>query len=156
MSDRNWKQTADDSGEVYEPAFDPEEFGFELYVPKRFTGNRSKNDKDYLLASETKTGSVQVVISMCEDTSDFVRELIGETVNVYINQKGQLLIGEGNMQKLSRSKGKGCFRTRSTVAVSGLKNKIFAAHGNFRRLFLTAKPYAKGNAVIFLPSGERE
>ena len=157
MADRNWNISSNSvSGEVREPEFDPSDFGFELYIPKRFSGNRSNNDKDYIIATQTKGGRMQMILSMCEDTSNFVLELIGDTANVYINAKGQILIGEGKSLVVSTGHNKNCKSGRCTISMSGLSDQLIEKHGNFRRLFMTAKPFAHGNAVLFAPTGEKE
>lgn len=142
-----------ETSEVKEPEFDPADFGFELYIPKRFTGSRTNNDKDYLIATNTKTGTTQLALSMCDDTAEFVTELIGEFVNVHINGKGQLLLAPGRLSKVSRGHNKASKGGRCTIAISGLSGKVFSIHGTFKRLFMTAKPYAHGNAVVFTKSG---
>jgi len=141
------------SGEVRDVDFDPSDFGFELYVPKRFGGDRRDRDKDYVTYSPGSERTTRcMTLSLCEDTADFISELIGDEVNIYINDKGQLLVCEGSLSRLAK-KQKGS--TRRTISMAGLTEKMFKAHGDFRKLYLVAKPYARGNAVIFSPTGER-
>ena len=141
------------SGSVKDVGFDPSDFGFELYIPKRFAGFRGHSDKDYLIYNPgTEKTARTLNISLCEDTADFIVELIGEKIGVYVNDKGQLLICQGNTNNLYRN-GKSSGRRKTTI--TGLADKLFAVHGEFQYLYLTCKPYAKGNAVILTPNGER-
>lgn len=131
--------------------FNPEDFGFEEYEPRT---RQYGGEKSYLLRNAKegrKSGQMRLVLSG-EDT-EFARELLGNTVNMYVNDKGYLLLTEGKSLKLSRQKTK-C--DHATVSCCGLSRKIVGCYGEFRRLYLSTTMYGNGNALLFKPSGERD
>ena len=136
-----------------EPAFDPEDFGFERYIPKSFCGSRTTSEKDYLLYTECagKT-STKLKLCMCRETGEFVSEIVGDTARVYVNEKGQLLLCKGSGLKVTKRAGS----DGRTVVMSGLADRMREKHGPFRRLYLTAKPFHNGDAVLFAPNGEKD
>ena len=151
MKENNLNSVVGITGEL---PFDPTDFGFEEYIPRRWNGSKTNRDKDYIIYSpKTEKTTESMKISLCEDTVDFVKTIIGDTVNVYVNAKGHILVTEGNRVNITRNSSA---TARSSLSITSLKDSMFNAHGPFKRLFLTAKPYASGNAVIFAPSGDRD
>lgn len=136
--------------------FDPIALGFTKYIPLRFYGGRTTQDKDYIRLSKNERSKkgVRAVLALCEETSEFIENMFGDTVDVYTNAKGYILLTEGKTLKVSDDSSK--FKKRKTIAIGGVTEEIIDKFGDFKRLYLIAKTYAKGKAIIFMPNGERE
>lgn len=137
-------------------AFDPKDFGFEMYVPNR-AGCRVSKEGDYMIYTpkSDKTGR-QLVLSLCSETHDFVKRTVGCDLTVYVNDAGNLLLtasAGGNGCKMYRRNQSS---NRATIAISGLIDKMFDRHGAFKRLYVKASPFGNDNAVLLKPTGERD
>lgn len=132
--------------------FDPANFGFEPYAPKMGRGKHLE-DKDYLLATSSKTRR-NLTLSLSAETAEFVRELFGERVNLYLNDKGYILIADGISLKVSH--GAYNDKGRCTISCNGLYDDFIEKYGEFKRLYFDKKLYGGGNALLFKPNGERD
>ena len=130
----------------------PELLGFTKCLSRRYVGKDGSMERDYIRCSVGKNNKPQMHLSLCDDTANFVRALSGERCDMWINDNGQILLCKGNEFKLSKHKGS----WRSTISAASITKQINAMYGDFRRLDLAAKVYAKGNAVLLTPTGERE
>ena len=153
MSDKHWSFEQHTEQPVIEGKFDPIALGFTEYIPSRFSGRKALQDKDYIAQKKNGAGGKAVRISLCEDTANFVLSFLGKSVNVYTNEKGQTLLVPGRLSNLVTSGGS---RARKTINVNGLRERFDVIFGDYRRIYLTAKPYAKGEALLLIPNGERE
>lgn len=134
--------------------FDPQVFGFSEYVPR--TGGMSKNlqGKSYLITKVDKRGRETMRLIASREDTEFIRDLLGDTVSVFVNDKGWILLTEGNRLRVSML-GKGRSE-RCTVSCCGLYDKLVEKHGPFKRLYLNMTAYGSGNALLFKPTGERD
>lgn len=145
------KQQEELSGDVLY-SFDPASLGFREYIPRRFVGPRSLQDKDYIVFKRgTAHMKQQMFISIGSDTAEFLHDMFGDRISVYANDKGQILITEGSRVTLGKPSKTG----RRRVYISGLSDELFAVNGKFKRLGLIAKPYGGFKAVLFVPNGEK-
>lgn len=151
MADSQWKQDKQESGTVSTASFDPAALGFEKCIPRRWFYSDGSFEKDYLLVTKNKNDIPALKLSMCDDTSEFVKEITGGTADVYVNDKGQMLVCAGNSYKVSRN-GKG---GRCNITATPIMEKIFSIHGEFYKLILSPRVYAHGNAVLFTSTGEK-
>ena len=141
------------SGPVIDGAFDPIALGFTQYIPRN-NYKRGGSEQDYLRYTKKSSHSGhKLTLSMCGETADFVIGLFGDKLDVYINEKGHILLTDGEHVNVRKKHNENS--NRREIGIDSLATKYLGIQGEFRRLFLTAKPYAKGNAIIFIPNGER-
>lgn len=139
---------------VVSKKFNPEDFGFREYVPAR-GGSGKVASNSYLLYGKNGGKEKPETLQLCliPDDAEFVEALLGNRVNLYINNKGYLLLTEGTkLGVCSRSKHNRC----KSISCAGLKDEIHEHYGKFRRLYFEMTAYGKGNALLFKPTGKRD
>ncbi|MBQ1450367.1 MAG: hypothetical protein IIZ12_05505, partial [Eggerthellaceae bacterium] len=95
------------------------------------------------------------IISLSQDTGKFVIDLLGETVDVGINNKGYICLQPGTKRKVSTVKHNKS-GNRANISIGCLRDKLEAIYGKYKRIFVTVQPYGNFNAVIIKPTGERD
>jgi hypothetical protein len=113
-------------------------------------------DKDYVINTivRSKKGakSFAPVISLSSGTKEFVMGLLGDTVNVGINDKGLICLAPGIDRKITTTS---C-GDRGKINIGSEREKLARIYGPFKRLFFKAELYGNFNAVVLKPTGERE
>lgn len=132
--------------------FDPADFGFELYTPSVSRG-KYLDGKDYLLTSSGKTRN-SLILSLSPETAEFVHEMFGERVNLYLNDKGYILIADGDRLKVSHATRND--KGRYTISCNGLYDDFVEKYGEFKRLYFDKTLYGSGNALLLKPNGKRD
>ena len=136
--------------------FNMEDFGFE--VLREGSGRRPwLQDKDYILNSVNKSNGskyINPIISLSQDTAKFVIDLLGDTVDVGINNKGYICLQPGTNRKVSKAKAK--TGNRANISIGCLREKLYSFYGQFKRVYVTVQPYGNFNAVIIKPTGEKD
>lgn len=134
--------------------FNMEDFGFE--VCEASSGRKPYTQgKDYIIKSVNKGADKNYyipIISLCEETTDFVIGLLGETVDVGINSKGYICIKPGTKRKVSLVNG----GSRGKINIGGMRDKIDSIYGEYKRIYVTVHPFGNFNAVIIKPTGEKD
>ena len=134
--------------------FDPEALGIDEYVPTR--GNRANvAESDYLIHTKNKNGRAQMKLSMSTDTQEFVTGMFGDRVSIGADSKGNVYVWPGDRMKVSKS-GSRTEKKRGNISLSGFTDRLFEAHGKFRRLYVKMAPYSNGDALVFKPTGDKE
>lgn len=132
--------------------FNPEIFGFEVYAP--VSVGRSAMGGDYVRYTVQRDGRETTSISLCEETSAFVRDLLGDSVGIAMNDKGVILLfpPSGYKSTVSHRINKVTKNAlRWEISCAGLAPKFKRFFGEFRRLPVSVDVYAKGNAIILKP-----
>lgn len=138
--------------------FNMEDFGFESIG--NYRGKKSpRGNKDYIIYVKNKSIRNKTYcspyISLSEETVKFVESLIGNNVNVGINNKGFICLSPGTQRKISHGTPKKLTK-RGTIGIGGFNEKLKSIYGDFRCLYVDVQPYARFNAVILKPTGEME
>lgn len=138
------------------PEFNMEDFGFEPVMRGGHGRQPWLEDKDYVINTvvRSKKGakSFAPVISLSSDTKEFVIGLLGDSVNVGINDKGLICLAPGIDRKITTAS---C-GDRGKINIGSEREKLSRIYGPFKRLFVKAELYGNFNAVILKPTGERE
>lgn len=136
--------------------FDPSVFGFDTSYTERARNTISSIDRDYLIFSRYgDKNKLKMNLILSKSTAALALELFGERVDFAPNQKGQIIVYQGNGgRKMSRHHSSGA-STRITISMDSLAKDYIEAHGEFRHLYMEPDIYANGLALIFTP-GERD
>lgn len=138
--------------------FNMEDFGFES-IDKFCSKRAGHSDRDYIIyaANGSKGGKSYIApyISLSNETAKFVESLIGDNVNIGINNKGFICLSPGTQRRISHGSQKKPAK-RGTISIGSLDEKLKSIYGDFRCLYIDVQPYAKFNAVILKPTGEME
>ena len=134
--------------------FNPKDLGIDEYIPIR--GNHgAPSSSDYLIFTKNKSGNPQMKLSLSADTKEFVIGMFGSRVSIGADSGGNVYVWPGNRMKVSNSGG---YKPslRGNISLTGFTDRLFEAHGEFRRLFMKMAPYSNGDALVFKPTGDRE
>lgn len=135
-------------------AFNPDQFGFTIKPSSGFAGRKAV-DTDYLRIRHDDNGNVEeAVLVLCKETSELAMILASDRleVGVRMNEKGHILLCDAHPKRKLNIKN-----STGSINISGLRREISRAHGtDWKRLYLKAKPYAGGEAILLVPNGERD
>ena len=136
-------------------AFNPDQFGFTI-KPTNGVAGRGAIDVDYLRIRHDKSGNVEeAALVLCKETAELAMIIatVHLEIGVRMNEMGQLLLCDASpRRKLRIPKG-----ASGEISINGLRREIAKAHGtDWKRLYLQAKPYAGGEAILLVPNGERD
>ena len=134
--------------------FDMTDFGFDVYKP-RIGGNKVSSSKDYIINARNKSSKYEFtpIISLSEESTKYVRDMLGDYVDVGINSVGHICLQRGTNSKVSTKSEKA---KRGVISVASMRDRLIEHYGPFKRLYFEAQPYGKFNAVILKPTGERD
>ena len=137
-----------------EEEFDPTVFGFDTSFNGTSARGRRSSGKDYVrfVKAKDKKYGRQAVLSLSADTSEFVIELIGKTVNFAIDGKGRIVLYKGKSRVVSKSHK----TSRHSVAIATATDRLDSLYGKHTVVYLKASLYAKGEALLLTPTGEVE
>ena len=133
------------------PESDPANYGFKE-VERYGKSGGGKTDKDYILLAAVKNGGYRgrgANVILSKDTTDTILELFGNNLSVSTDENGRILLAKGNSRKLSVSQNKKY--KRGQVSLYTETKHLMDIFGEFRHVYLDAKLFANGNAILLTP-----
>lgn len=122
-------------------------------IKMNYKGGNGRADSDYLLA-KGKDGNNGAELSFSPETLDLIRELLGDgNYRVAMNDEGKMVVTGGGTFTPRSTNSKSL---RYSITVSNVLRKAVSVFGRFKRIYYKPKVYANGDAVLFVPTGERD
>ncbi len=133
--------------------FNPSDYGFSDKYCKRSSGatNRTENQEIWVYAkrSNSKDGNT-LCLKIPPSIGERIKQLFGERVNFCPNQRGQILVWNGNSRKISNNhKNNG----KWVISMDMAYDEYVSYMGYFTRLYMDVEFF--DNRVLFTPNGKR-
>ena len=127
--------------------FDPGKYGFEVYDQSQYRGT----DGDYI----TITPKGHISLSISEDSYWTVHDVLyleDDNVSVAANDKGEIVLYNGNQKLRMSSQSNKKRGGRRTISIMLLRYRFYKIFGeDVKRIPLKVSVFGEGNAILFTP-----